>query len=150
MRASHQQRPAHDDAGTEARCSRGIGRRGAKCPAGRLRLLRLGGNMRSWVLLLLLAALSAARVRLGSAEVRPGNEHYDLYEGGEVTHGFKKRMIDSLQMADFLMVWWLIINVMIKEAKNDCSTSNLHVLLSVCVMANSGSSDLQPHMCVSP
>lgn len=27
--------------------------------------------MRSWVLLLLLAALSAARLRLGSAEVRP-------------------------------------------------------------------------------
>lgn len=52
----------------EARCSRGIGRRGAKCPAGRLRLLRLGGNMRSWVLLLLLAALSAARLRLSSAE----------------------------------------------------------------------------------
>ncbi|KAM9363767.1 platelet-derived growth factor beta polypeptide a [Symphorus nematophorus] len=50
---------------------RGIGRRGAKCPAGRLRLLRLGGNMRSWVLLLLLAALSAARLRLGSAEGDP-------------------------------------------------------------------------------
>lgn len=56
----------------EARCSRGIGRRGAKCPAGRLRLHRLGGNMSSWVLLLLLAALSAARLRLGSAEVRAG------------------------------------------------------------------------------
>ncbi|GLD71090.1 bromodomain-containing protein 4 [Lates japonicus] len=55
----------------EARCSRGIGRRGAKCPAGRLRLLRLGGNMRSWVLLLLLAALSAALLRLGSAEGDP-------------------------------------------------------------------------------
>ena len=90
MRASHQQRPAHDDAGTEARCGRGIGRRGAKCPAGRLRLLRLGGNMRSWVLLLLLAALSAARVRLGSAEVRPGNVPVNIMtsmreEGGSNT-----------------------------------------------------------------
>ncbi|XP_041641601.1 bromodomain-containing protein 4 [Cheilinus undulatus] len=31
----------------------------------------LGGNMRSWILLLLLAALSAARLRLGSAEGDP-------------------------------------------------------------------------------
>lgn len=44
------------------------GRRGAKC---RLRLLRLGGNMRSWVLVLLVAVFSAALMRLGSAEVRP-------------------------------------------------------------------------------
>lgn len=54
------------------RCGRwGIGRRASKCPAGAVRLLRLGGNMRSWVLLLLLAALSAARLRLGRAEGDP-------------------------------------------------------------------------------
>lgn len=36
-----------------------------------MRLHRLGGNMRSWVLVLLLAALLAARLRVGSAEGDP-------------------------------------------------------------------------------
>ncbi|XP_061576484.1 platelet-derived growth factor beta polypeptide a isoform X2 [Cololabis saira] len=54
----------------EARC--GIGLRAAKCPAGRLRLLRLG-DMRSWLLLLLplLLLLLTAELRLGSAEGDP-------------------------------------------------------------------------------
>lgn len=61
------ERTAHDTGTRQTRRSfGGIGRRGAKCPAERLRLLRLGGNMRSWVLLL----LSAALLRLGNAEVR--------------------------------------------------------------------------------
>lgn len=62
-----QERTAHDTGTRQTRRSfGGIGRRGAKCPAELLRLLRLGGNMRSWVLLL----LSAALLRLGNAEVR--------------------------------------------------------------------------------
>lgn len=70
MRTS-QERPVHDTGTRQTRRSfGGIGRPGAKCPAERLRLLRLGGNMRSWVLLLLLLLLSAVLLRLGNAEVR--------------------------------------------------------------------------------
>lgn len=75
MRTS-QERPAHDTGTRQTRRSfGGIGRRGAKCPAERLRLLRLGGNMRSWVLLLL---LSAALLRLGNAEVRLKDVQTDI------------------------------------------------------------------------
>ena len=43
-----------------------------KCPTGRARLQWLGGKkkMSSWVVVLLLAALAAARLRFVTAEVR--------------------------------------------------------------------------------
>lgn len=72
----------HTTPGRGSRCIRGIGRRTAKCPAGRLRLLRLGGDMKSWVRLLLLAVLSVAGLQLGNAEVRPDDLRYGTIRGG--------------------------------------------------------------------
>lgn len=91
----------------DARCSRGIGHRSAKCPAGRLRLLWLGGNMRSWVLVLLLAALLAARLRLGSAEVRLWDLLVNIYERTQVKNQYSRTV--DLRMMEVVRPRWSVL-----------------------------------------